>query len=47
VPGHTQQPVDGILNVTTHTFIDGGGDLGPFVERSMEYLRFADEDDAT
>lgn len=42
-PGYTQQPVDGILNVTTHTFLDGGGDLGPFVERSMEYLRFADE----
>lgn len=46
-PGYTQQPVDGILNVTEHTFLDGGGDLGPFVERSMEYLRFADEADAT
>jgi hypothetical protein len=44
VPRHTQQPVDGILTVTAHTFLDGGGDLGPFVERSMEYLRFADED---
>lgn len=42
-PGYTQQPVDGILNVTTHTYLDGGGDLGPFVERSQEYLRFADE----
>lgn len=42
-PGYTQQPVDGILNVTTHSYLDGGGDLGPFTERSMEYLRFADE----
>jgi hypothetical protein len=46
-PGNAQEPVDGILNVTEHTFLDGGGDLGPFVERSMEYLRFADEDHAT
>jgi hypothetical protein len=46
-PGNAQEPADGVLNVTTHTFLDGGGDLGPFVERSMEYLRFANEEDAT
>lgn len=46
-PGNSQEPVDGVLNRTEHTFLDGGGDLGPFVERSMEYLRFADEEDAT
>jgi hypothetical protein len=46
-PGYTQQEVDAILNVTEHTFLDGGGDLGPFVERSQHYIRFADEADAT
>jgi hypothetical protein len=46
-PGNVQAPCDGVLNVTTHTYLDAGGDLGPHTERSMEYLRFADEDDRT
>lgn len=45
-PGYEQREVDGILNVTSHSYLDGGGDLGPFPERSMEYLRFADPEDA-
>lgn len=43
-PGSNQQRVDAVRVVTETTFAELGGDL-PFVERSFEQHRFAQEDD--
>lgn len=42
-PGSNQERVDAVKVVTEHTFLENGGDL-PFVEKSFEHFRFADED---
>lgn len=41
-PGSNQERVDAVKVTTEHTYIENGGDL-PFVEKSFEHFRFADE----
>src|SRR4051794_38854370 len=44
-PGNEQQPVRAFRDDVTHSYLDGGGDLGPFPERGMAYLRVVDPED--
>lgn len=43
-PGYVQQPVTALRTVVETTFQEQGGDLSG-VEKSQEYLRFADAED--
>lgn len=42
-PGSNQERVAAVKVTTEHTYAENGGDL-PFVEKSFEHYRFADDD---